>query len=58
MFANKGSFEELYGGSYLDVKGAVIEGINHVCEYAYENNKQFMREKDLMKIDFAEVFQP
>jgi len=54
----RGSFEEFEGGSYLDVKGAIIDGINAICEYAYENGKQFMGLKDLRKIDFEGVFQP
>ena len=52
-----GSFEELYGGSYLSWRGAVEMGIDAVCEYALENHRERMTTKEFNKIDLEGIFQ-
>lgn len=52
-----GSFEELNGGSYLVMSGAIQDGLDALCEYIEENNLTYLTTKDFYKIDLEGVFQ-
>lgn len=52
-----GSFEELYGNSYYEWKGAIIDMYNALCEYIEENKKIFITSKDFYQMDFEGILQ-